>query len=62
MLNTSLITSEMNNKLCELERVNQMLMVTNKQYRACQNEGVSDRVGKYFDEKLQLLHLIYISP
>lgn len=59
MLNTSLITSEMNNELCELERVNYMLMVTNKQYRACQNEGVSDRVGKYFDEKLQFLSEYY---
>lgn len=59
MLNTSLITSEMNNELCELERVNYMLMVTNKQYRACQNEGVSDRAGKYFDEKLQFLSEYY---
>ena len=59
MLNTSLITSEMNNELCELERVNYMLMVTNKQYRACQNEGVSDRVGKYFNEKLQFLSEYY---
>lgn len=59
MLNTSLITSEMNNKLCELERVNYMLMVANKQYRACQNEGVSDRARKYFDEKLQFLSEYY---
>lgn len=59
MLNTSLITSEMNDELCELERVNYMLMVTNKQYRACQNEGVSDRARKYFDEKLQFLSEYY---
>ena len=59
MLNTSLITSEMNNELCELERVNYMLMVTNKQYRACQNDGVSDRTRNYFDEKLQFLSEYY---
>lgn len=59
MLNTSLITSEMNNKLCELERVNYMLMVTNKQYRACQSDNVSEQTRRYFDKKLDFLSEYY---
>ena len=59
MLNTSLITPEMNNVLCDLERINYMLMVANKQYRACQSDNVSEQTRRYFDKKLDFLSEYY---
>ena len=59
MLNTSLITPEMNMVLCDLERINCMLMATNKQYRESQNKGLSEQTIKYFDNKLQFLSEYY---
>lgn len=59
MLNTSLITPEMNSELCNLERINYMLMVANKQYRACQSDNVSEQTRRYFDKKLHFLSEYY---
>lgn len=55
MLRNSLLTEEMNDALCEIERVTYMLMVANKQYRASVDSNLLDNTQHYFERKLDFL-------